>query len=41
MGTTSNITIKHVLNFLNNLYDKGVSYSAIVSAKCIWATMIT
>ena len=41
MGTTSNITIKHVLNFLNNLHDKGVSYSAIVSAKCIWATMIT
>ena len=24
MGTTRDITIEHVLNFLNNLYDKGI-----------------
>ena len=35
------MTIEHVLNFLSNLYDKGISYSAIVSAKCALATRIT
>ena len=41
IGTTRDITIEDVLNFLSNLFDKGISYSAIVSAKCALATRMT
>ena len=34
ISISRDITIEHVLHFLSNLYEKGVSYRAIVSAKC-------
>ena len=41
IGTTRDITIEDALNFLSNLFDKSISYSAIVSAKCALATRMT
>ena len=41
IGTTRDIAIEHVLNFLSNLQDKGISYSAFVIAKCALGSRVT
>ena len=41
IGTTREITIKYVLNFLSNLFNKSVSWNSIVFKKCALATKMT